>query len=666
MRIVKKGSHWTDHGVASRAVAHWMILGPIILALGWLELMIGGAKVLYAAPAAALLGMSGIFWLSPAWQTTGRLHRSALLATLVFGAYMLARNRLSEVEHIGRLHFFILAGSLLVYLAVALALTRPVDRKRLFGFIIVLALLQLAPATVQFFWKQSWMPLPWAQRQQINWRASGFFISPNNFAGLAEIAALLACSMALLGRASLQRRILLICASLACVAGVLMSGSRGGYLGLGAGAFALLVLAISARSRTWHRHSAKPLLPAVLVAIFLVAGVLVWWAVYADPVLNDRVEAIDDIDYVRLHLWSAALQQLKLSPLWGTGAFSFLHYGRMFRDPSVLGDPIHVHNDYLQLLADYGCAAMVLFLAMLLVHGLSGFRTFRQLALEAHSVGGHSDRLALVAGCLAILAAYLAHSVVEFNMQLPLNALVIAAVFGVLANPGAPESDEDESVPRQPGWAPRTVMALGGLFVIAAAWRMAPGEYFTERARFALRAGHPAEALEWTRTGLLRTKDNPELFYQAGEAALQASFASPDERRELRKKAVESFTASLRIFPYDSRTVLKLAQAQAASGDYFGAVDSLVYAEQIDPNSGYVPAFRGIVEYWNGYLDDAEAAFQQALSFGGGGSVIARDGLLLVEKARAAENEKVDRGDSFAPQLVPDSEAGEASLQEAK
>lgn len=600
-------------------------------ALLLLEVLIGGARLAFALPAAGLVGLAAVVCLLPGWRTTGRPAWGATAATVAFAVYILFRNRFSEVEYIGRLHFLIVAASLAVYLLFAFVLTRPHDRKIFFGFVIALCLLQLVPAAVQFFGEGAWMPLPFAQRRNECWRASGFFISPNNFAGFVEMGALLAAAFAFLGRMKMWQRLMLVVIALVCAAGVLSSGSRGGYIGLGAGVFALVSLLMSVWTRS-QAESRRRYLPAALLAGLITMLAAGWWLQESDPVIRDRVDAIKDVDFQRLHLWASALQQFELSPLVGTGAFSFLYYGRMLRDPSVQGDPIHVHNDYLQLLADYGLIGGLLFAAVLVLHSVSGLRSFGQFRAEVAAVGGQSDRLALLAGCLAVLVAYFAHSVVEFNVQLPLNALVIAAVLACLANAGGPGGEaEPGEVPTGPEVAVRTALALTGIVLAAAAWRMMPGEYFVERARYALREGQSKEALEWSRRGLQGTEDNPELSYHAGEAAMQLSFASPEEASDLRGEAVGHFAEGLRLFPYDSRLVLKLAQAQAATGDYLSASESLVYAEQLDPNSGLVPAFRGIVEYWSGDREAARDAFEQALTFGKDGAVIAREGLQVLK-----------------------------------
>jgi len=619
----------------------------LLASLTLLEVGIGGARLLYAIPGICLLGIAGIATLMPGSKPGGKPDLAALVSAAVFAIYIIVRNRLSEIEYIARLQLFIVLGALLSYLVMSLVLTSPKQRRLLFTGVIVLALIQLYPALIQFTQGNGWMPLDWAQRRAAQgWRASGFFISPNNFAGFMELAALMATSLALWGRTSWVPRMLFAYAALASAAGVMISGSRGGYLSLTAGLGVIAILSLLA----WGRQRERDPLGAVAVAgglLVIVSGGL-FWALQSSAV-SERIAQINDPQNMRLLLWRSALQQFDLSPIWGTGGFSFLYFGRLFRDPLVQNDPIHVHNDYIQLLADYGSVGGVLFLCLLIAHlraGTEGFRHLVKKAGDGDSVS-YGDRLPLLIGSLAGLAAYIVHSVVDFNMQLPINAVVMAMLLGVIANPGGRPANSGVLHGRISRTLLRGCIPLIGLLLLCYGIPRIPGEYYSEKARVALRDGKPMEALETARKGLAVTKDNPELYYQAGDAALRLAEDGQDRDKRLHLEAVEMFAKGLALFRYDSRIALKLAMAQAAQGDYYAAVETVHYAGKLDPNSAFVPAYRGYIEYVFRYYDDADAAFRSAIDLGGEGADVARQGLSLVEKAREAA------GPGIYPQVSP-------------
>jgi tetratricopeptide (TPR) repeat protein len=166
------------------------------------------------------------------------------------------------------------------------------------------------------------------------------------------------------------------------------------------------------------------------------------------------------------------------------------------------------------------------------------------------------------------------------------------------------------------------------------------GEYFREAARVAMRDGHAGEALDLARLGIAGCTDNPELYYCAGEAASRlAQQHGCTNTAALRKESVAMFGEGLRSFPFDTRLSLKMAMAQATAGNYQGATEMIVRAAKLDPNSSFVPAYKGVVELSFGYLDDAGAAFRQASEMGGEGAVIGRNGLQMVDLQREARGQ---------------------------
>jgi len=635
----------------------FLILFPVLLAFAFLEIFIGGARTLYAIPGISLVGIAALISLLPDYRTSNRADIPALAASLLFAAYILIRNRFSEIEYIARLQFFIMAGSLLIYLLFTLVLTRPADRKLFFGFLMILAIAQLIPAVIQFTQADSWMPLPWAQRRDHYWRASGFFISPNHFSGFLEIIALLSASLTIWGRAKVTMRILLGYTCIACITGVAISGSRGGYLSLVFGSAVLLILTLVAWRRLKRDHFIMAASISTGAALALFGGILL--ILFMSPTLGERVMQINDPENMRVLLWHSALQQFQLSPIWGTGGFSFLYFGRLFRDPMVQNDPIHVHDDYLQLLADYGLVGAILFVIFLFLHLRAGASSFIKLSIPSisRSADLQSDRLALNIGSLAAVADYIVHSVVDFNMQLPLNALLMACILAFLANPGSPR---EESSYGEPGEFFRRLLRYAlpvlGLAMMIYGIPMIRGEYLAERARIALRDDHPKESLQFARAGSVITHDNPELYFYRGEAAMQLAMEARNRglQNALSLEAVGSFSSGLKVFPYDSRLALKLAQAQAAAGDYFSAIGSVDYAEKLDPNSAFVPAYRGIVEYSFGNFEDARIAFSQAIDLGGEGAQIAQKGIDLIDQQQKKEDADQSQDASASPDATPD------------
>lgn len=626
----------------------FLLLIPVLLGFVFMEVFIGGARLAYAIPGVCLIAVAGLLSGLPRQPFQSRASLWVLLTALLFSVYILLRNRFSEVDYIGRLQFFIMAGCLLIYLLFALFLTRPQDRKVFFYALMVLALVQVVIGTAQFANNNQWMPLPWAQRRDDGWRASGLFISPNSFAGYLEIIALMATSLVIWGRSTVTVRLLVGYVACVCIAGIALSGSRGGYLSFTFGALVLMGLTLIAWHRLRNQHFTLIAALSSVAVIVLFAGIIV--LMFQSPTVRDRMLSINDPENPRLQLWDSALQQFSLSPTFGTGAFSFLYYGRLFRNPAIQNDPIHVHNDYLQLLADYGVVGFVLFAILLIAHLAGGSRAFMRLVQSNHRSGdSQSDALALNIGALTCVSAYMVHSVVDFNMQIPVNGILMGVVFAILASSrrSLPETSQERTAPRGI-LAFRLLLPAVSVAMLVYGILLIPGEYFGERARIALRDGHAMEAFAFAQKGIATEKNSPDLYYYYGEAALQAALQNAASPADAAKAGVFAFSKGLEVFPLDSRLAVKLAQAYANAGDYFESANAVSLAEELDPNSSVVFAYRGIIEYAAGYYDDAESAFQQAVELGGEGGDIAKKGLDFIAKVRA---ELDKQGTSLSPQF---------------
>ncbi|MGC3989296.1 MAG: hypothetical protein QM796_06390 [Chthoniobacteraceae bacterium] len=131
---------------------------------------------------------------------------------------------------------------------------------------------------------------------------------------------------------------------------------------------------------------------------------------------------------------------------------------------SIQNDPIFVHNDYLHLLTEYGIAGAICMAFLVVTHLTHGLRWFQRITkLELAQRGeASSHRLALQIGALSAMSAYLAHSVVDFNLHIPANALLMAFIFGMIANPGRETEPAPGDTPRLlPGGRARRAGAGG-------------------------------------------------------------------------------------------------------------------------------------------------------------------------------------------------------------
>jgi O-antigen ligase len=232
--------------------------------------------------------------------------------------------------------------------------------------------------------------------------------------------------------------------ALLCYYGVAITGSRGGYLTVVGSLIFFAALSLYVVRVTRPDAFGKTALLVSAVAFIAIFGAIL--LINTNELLRSRLRTIPaqlsgrgQFD-VRIYNWQAALDQIRLEPLFGTGSGSHIRYGRLFRRAPLQADPIHAHNDYLELVAEYGVLGAIGMAAFLFVHLRSGWRNYRAILRDelAESSGWQPARghgLALTIGALSAVLAYLVHSITDFNLHVPGHALIFAFIFGILTSP---------------------------------------------------------------------------------------------------------------------------------------------------------------------------------------------------------------------------------------
>ncbi len=267
--------------------------------------------------------------------------------------------------------------------------------------------------------------------------ATGTYINRNHFAGLLELAVPFAVASSFYGledqsqslppgpdrRTRAGRKsvsfefIFYAFLAVIMVVAVLLSHSRMGIIAVISSILFIGVLGqVRFRRKVWSL--------AVLFFLTCVMGYGLW--IGLDPVLA-RFEQMTQPDFLRLEgrtsLWKDEVRMVRDYPLTGTGlgtfGVGFRRYQTAFADRYV----DHAHNDYLEIAAETGVpGAALLFLPILYLFGrmilsfLDDPRRYRR---------------SVTLGCIGSTLALLLHSMTDFNLQIPANALIFSVVLGV-------------------------------------------------------------------------------------------------------------------------------------------------------------------------------------------------------------------------------------------
>jgi O-antigen ligase len=521
-------------------------------AFATIQVLIGGTRLLFSFPAYGLLGLIGLLSIFSLRRAKPTPNQICLASSAIFFGYILARALVSPVDYVARPDIYSVLGGLLVYFFVACVCTDAKQRMAVLLFLLALALAHVFIGALQFRDGNNFMPISFLQRHDYGRRASGFYVCPNHLAGLLEVLGVFGLSMVCWSRWPTWAKLLIGYAVAICYLGVVLTGSRGGYLSTGASllvfaALSLWVLRAASASLFW-KIGGVGFVAAVAIAVAVV------FFVHKSDYLSDRAHKVYDPTNERLDFWKAAVEQWKLQPLVGTGSGTYLYYGRQFRTERVQRDPVEVHNDYLHLLAEYGVVGGVFFLIFFAAHLRNGWKNFQRLGPKHVAVSPHllSNGLALNLGAIAAVSAYVVHSAVDFNLHIPANVLLLGFVFGVLANAGTQRGAEPLP-PSMSILAWRLALPVIGAIVAIQSLRLLPGEYFAERARTALRDSQRDSAALFALRGLASERRNPDLYQYLGSARIaQTNSASdPQTRASLYEAAIPPFEAARALAPRD-------------------------------------------------------------------------------------------------------------------
>ncbi len=579
----------------------------ILASIALMQLFFGGGdgtRLIYTLPSSLLLGLAGVLALFSLRKAPARMDRACLLTIVLLAAYLFARIALSPSAWLAGFDFYALLAALLMYLVTALFVTGNGARVAVICGLLVLAVGQVGIGIYQFAKDANFNPLLAESRAEAGFRASGLFISPNHLAGFLESALILATSLCFWGGFRARAKMIFGYLALICLTGLVLTGSRGGYLSAGAG-LAVFVSASVWALRSRFSRGVMPRIVAIIAAITIIGGTLAFVAERSFAI-RTRANTVFVASDIRIHLWQAAWKQFQLAPVFGTGSRTYVYYGRTFRAPPVQTDPVFAHNDWLQALAEYGIVGVLLITGLVAAHLRHGWRRWTELAAgltAAMPEHGGKHALALQIGTISAIAAALMHAMIDFNLHIPANLLVLAFLFGMLATREADTRWEKAL------WPARVLHALPaalGLWMLAVGAPRVPGELFAEIARGKLASGDIRGALEAAGEAIGRGVRNPDLYFQLGEVQRIAGQRLPTDeaRRFAIEDALEAYAEALAIYPQDVGIVLRNAWALGRLGRFAEAEPLIARAKQIDPNSP-LPWFFGAL-HWK--LRDMPAA----------------------------------------------------------
>lgn len=276
----------------------------------------------------------------------------------------------------------------------------------------------------------------------------GSFVNHNHFAGFVEM--IVPIPVAMIFVRVVQKEIAIFYGFAAAMMGIaiFLSLSRWGMVSLAASLIFVVLFSLRPAIKRARRIDVgvwKSVILPRIIAVALIAmtiGIGIYWAGAGD-VLNriGQVEVQSELRGIgeeksgflesRGPIWRDTLAMIRENWLTGVGLGAFETAYPLYSKSNGTVIVSQAHNDYLQIVADCGVLGGVLAIWFVVVFFKSLFQAIQ-----------HRDEVmsVMALGCGAGMVAILVHSLFDFNLQLPSNALLFLGLAAVVSNIQASES----------------------------------------------------------------------------------------------------------------------------------------------------------------------------------------------------------------------------------
>jgi O-antigen ligase len=376
-------------------------------------------------------------------------------------------------------------------------------------------------------------------------RGSGTYVNPNNFAGFTEMVLPLALAYTVMGRFNATVKVLLGYSALVMMAGLVVSQSRGGLTAMGV-TLAVFCVVLLYQADYWRRG-----------ALALGAVVLAWVVLMQQfgAVENRFGEGLIDKGDGRVFYWTTAERIFQEHLLWGAGPGSFRYLYPLSASKYAQGTPMSAHNDYLTTLCEWGMAGFAIVMAALglLLGGV--IRTWPYVKRGSGDLGGKdSSRAAFVFGASLGLLSILIHSGVDFNMQIPANAVIAVTLMALLSAHARFGTERYWVKPGRTGRILLTLLAAGTV------WFLGREAVHAGREFYWLERGLTASTWEGQIEGLKAAQKiepgNYMTDYELGESYRLQAWQGEAGNEAPALEAMKWFARGMALNPYDFETRL--------------------------------------------------------------------------------------------------------------
>jgi O-antigen ligase len=414
-----------------------LVRNGILVTLAFAVFAFGAVEIWSAAVVETLAALLFLVWTLIAFRDDElKITLNPLLYPLVgffiIGALQLLLHR-TEYPYLTRVNLLLLAAYAILFFLTTQAFRERRDLTRLAWFLTALCFAVSLFGIAQHFTSEG--TIYWFRKLTVGGAVFGPYVNRNHYAGFVELT--LPFPLALMIFRGMRRDIfpLATLLSIVPIGGLILSGSRAGVIGF---VFELAVLGLLSRSR--KTRSGKR---SIALGLFVFAALaLVAWLGAGRLIERFSVLRPGEVSIARrITMSEGGLHMFRAYPISGAGLGTLVAVYPKYETLYDAHLVDHIHNDYIELLAEQGIIGGLCGLAFLFIL----FRDTRR-AYEAEQ--GHFSR-AIHAAAVAGIAGLLLHSLVDFNLHIPANAILFLVLCAIATSDPLPSESQMPRAPRR-------------------------------------------------------------------------------------------------------------------------------------------------------------------------------------------------------------------------
>ncbi|MFP4350449.1 MAG: O-antigen ligase family protein [Desulfococcaceae bacterium] len=263
-------------------------------------------------------------------------------------------------------------------------------------------------------------PFLWYEYGNSQSSLSATYVNRNHMAGYLEMAIPLVLGLLMIGTGKPQKILIGVTAALLLLA-IIFTLSRGGWIGLMVG-LTFMSATLFAKQIAKNR---KLLFVCSIVVLF---GFI---TIISSTAVVKRVKTLEEAGdnpslASRMLAWRGIIEMIRDYPVLGAGPGTFSDIYTQYQPPGYKIRFMMGHNDYLHFTSEVGLGLVVLILWMGFVFYRNGLR---KLKSPSRLVRGST------LGAMTGITAILVHSISDFNLHVPANAILFTVLAAIAMAP---------------------------------------------------------------------------------------------------------------------------------------------------------------------------------------------------------------------------------------